>query len=262
MGLPVALNTALASPLVNPDPYYLYGTTESGKLDVHHGEEFENPIGTPLFAVADGTVVTAGSDVDPICGDDGKTICGEPDPTLPNGYYGNLIVIQLNQQYQGQRVFALYGHMLAINVQVGQAVKQGDGIGTIGMSGVALGPHVHFEVRLGVNDYNHTRNAILWMTPLPGRGSMVGRYTDAKGNLVRGATVNFFHADSAAFLYSTETYGHDRWPPVNSDSEMGENFAMSNLQPGDYLVRIAGQSFTQRFTIQAGKLTFIQIGGS
>ncbi len=259
LGLPVALSVAEAKPFVNPDPVYLYGTTRFGDLDVHHGEEFENPIGTPLYAVADGTIVTAGSDTQAICGDDGKTVCGEDDPNLPKGYYGKLIVLQIDQDYDGQRVFALYGHVNSIGVEVGEKVKKGDEIGTIGMTGVALGPHVHFEVRLGVNDYYHTRNPILWMTPLPGRGSLAGRFTDTKGNLVRGATVNIYQAGSSDFLFSTETYGRDKWPPVNSDDDLGENFAMSNLAPGEYIVRI-GQ-YTHRFTIQEGTLTFIEFGG-
>ena len=257
MGRPVA-------PSANrtiPDPVYLYGTTEGGNLDVHHGEDFdENPIGTPLYAVADGTVVIAGSDEQPICGDDNKTVCGASLSPETDGFYGKLIVIRLRQTFAGQAVFALYGHVNSIDVDVGDDVKPGDLVGTIGEEGVAQGPHLHFEVRLGVNDYAHTRNPILWMTPLPGRGSLAGRYTDAKGNLVRGANVNIYLASSNDFVVSTETYSRDQWPAVNSDDDLGENFAMGDLPVGDYLVRI-GQS-AQRFTIQAGKLTFVELGGS
>src|SRR3972149_2837466 len=185
MGRPVPSNVAM----IAPDPIYLYGTTRYGDLDVHHGEEFENPTGTSLYAVSDGTVVVAGSDVQPICGDNGKTVCGRDTSPDSGGYYGKLVVIQLARDYQGQRVFALYGHMNQITVQKGDVVKQGNAIGTIGSSGVALGPHVHFEVRLGVNDYYHTRNPILWMTPLPGRGSLAGRYLDANDKPIRGAIV-------------------------------------------------------------------------
>ncbi len=261
MGRPVATSLALINPLVNPDPVYLYGTTELGQLDVHHGEEFENPIGTPLYAVADGTIVTAGIDAQPICGDDGKTVCGRDLSPDSGGYYGRLIVIQLDRSYNGQRVFALYGHMDKSVVAVGDKVKQGDPVGEIGMSGVALGPHVHFEVRLGTNDYAHTRNPILWMTPLPGRGSLAGRFTDAKGTLVRGAVLSISRADDSGFSLSTETYSRDRWLSVNSDDDLGENFAMSDLLPGDYSVRVVGQPYTARVTIQEGTLSFVELGG-
>ncbi|MDE3090000.1 MAG: M23 family metallopeptidase [Chloroflexota bacterium] len=248
-------------PMNYPDPVYLYGTTEGGQYDVHHGEEFENPIGTPLYAVADGTIVAAGSDAQPICGDDYKTVCGASLSPETGGYYGKLIVIRLWQDYSGAAVFALYGHVNSISVEVGDDVKQGDLIGTIGMSGVAVGPHVHFETRLGSNDYAHTRNPILWMTPLPARGALVGRFTDAKGNLVRSASVNIFRTDDT-FLLSTETYGRDKFPAVNSDDDLGENFAVGDLPVGDYIVRIAGQPLSQRVTIQDGKLAFVEIGGA
>lgn len=256
---PVALGVAQARPLVNPDPVYLYGTTELGQLDVHHGEEFENPIGTPLFAVADGTIVVAGQDNVPLCGDDGKKVCGA-DLFPPTGYYGNVVVLQLDQTYNGQRVFALYGHMNTIAVTKGDQVKAGDQVGEIGESGVALGPHVHFEIRLGTNDYYHTRNPILWMTPLPGRGSLTGRITDSKGNLLRGAIVSVISVDGSYPALTTETYSRDRWPAVNSDDEIGENFAMSDLPPGEYVIRVQGQQFVAHATVQEGTLSFVEIG--
>ena len=257
---PVALGVAQARPLVNPDPVYLYGTTRFGDLDVHHGEEFENPTGTPLFAVADGTIVVAGQDNVPRCGDDGSKVCGRDLAPDTGGYYGNVVVLQLDQTYNGQRVFALYGHMNKIGVAKGDKVKAGDPIGEIGMTGVALGPHVHFEIRLGTNDYAHTRNAILWMTPLPGRGSLAGRITDFKGNLMRGAIVSVTSVDGSYPSLSTETYSRDRWPAVNSDDEIGENFAMPDLPPGDYIIRVQGQQFAARATVQEGTLSFIEIG--
>ncbi len=260
LGRPVATSIALANPLTNPDPVYLYGTTRRGDLDVHHGEEFENPMNTPLYAVADGTIVTAGSDAQPICGDDGKTVCGRDLSPDYGGYYGKLVVLLLERAYSGQRVFALYGHMDKVAVSVGDKVKQGGLLGEIGMTGVALGPHVHFEVRLGVNDYAHTRNPILWMTPLPGRGALAGRLTDAKGALVRGARITVSRADDTGNPLATETYSRDRWPAVNSDDDMGENFAMPDLLAGDYIVRVQGQQYAARVTVEEGKLAFIELG--
>jgi murein DD-endopeptidase MepM/ murein hydrolase activator NlpD len=249
---PVAPNAASVTPALT----YLYGTTSRGDFDVHHGEEFVNPTGTPLYAAADGVVVTAGNDTQQrLCGDDGKKTCG-PDIN----FYGNVVVIQLDHGYTGQRVFALYGHMNKIGVNVGDRVKQGDPIGEIGMTGIALGPHVHFEVRVGLNDYAHTRNPILWMTPLVGRGTLAGRFTDAKGNLQRGVIINLYRADPETFLYGIETYSRDDAPPVNSDDEIGENFAFPDLVPGDYIIRVANQQYATRITIEAGKLVFIELG--
>ncbi|MBI4788499.1 MAG: M23 family metallopeptidase [Chloroflexi bacterium] len=256
VGRPVALNAQAITPAL----FYLYGTTGLGDYDVHHGEEFVNPGGTSLFAAADGTVVTAGNDSQPLCGDNGKAVCGRDLSPSSGGFYGNLVVIQLTQTYNGQRVFALYGHMSRIAVAVGDQVKQGDLLGEIGMSGVALGPHVHFEIRLGVNDYAHTRNPILWMKPLAGRGAIAGRFSDSKGTPIRGAIVNLYRADDT-FMYSIETYGRDRWPEVDSDEALGENFAFPDLAAADYIVRINNQQFAQRVTVQDGKLSFVELGG-
>ena len=238
-----------------PAPTYLYGTTSRGDYDVHHGEEFVNPTGTQALAVGDAVVVTAGNDTTSrLCGDDGKKTCGRD-----INYYGNLVVLQMDRDFNGQRVFALYGHLNRILVKVGDRVKPGDVVGEIGMTGIALGPHLHFEVRLGVNDYTHTRNPILWMTPLQGRGALAGRLIE-KGALVRGATVNLYRADPETLVYATETYSRDEFPPVNSDDEMNENFTFPDLTPGDYIIRIANQQYATRITVEAGKLVFVELG--
>jgi murein DD-endopeptidase MepM/ murein hydrolase activator NlpD len=55
--------------------------------------------------------------------------------------HGNSVLID-----HGDGVFSGYGHMSAFNVQVGQMVNQGDVIGFVGHTGMATGPHVHWEI--------------------------------------------------------------------------------------------------------------------
>lgn len=234
---------------------YLYGTTSHGDYEVHHGEDFVNPSGVSVLAVGNGTIIVAGNDSARMCGDDGKQPCGRD-----INFFGNVIVLQLDRDFNRQRVFALYGHLSKINVKEGDRVKTGDVLGEVGMTGVAIGPHVHFEICLGVNDYAHTRNPILWMTPLPGRGALVGRYLDSTGKPIPGALVDLYRADDA-FLLETETYSRDRYPAVNADDDLRENFAVSDLPAGDYIVRVKGQPLAQRVTVQEGKSSLIEIGG-
>ena len=64
-------------------------------------------------------------------------------------FYGNLVVVRLDQHYHGQPVFNLYGHMRSIASRPGEHVQAGDTLGAVGSTGVAIGPHLHFEVRVG-----------------------------------------------------------------------------------------------------------------
>ncbi|NLE07215.1 MAG: peptidoglycan DD-metalloendopeptidase family protein [Parcubacteria group bacterium] len=87
------------------------------------------PIGTPIFAAADGEVIISKS---------GGW----------NGGYGNYIVIRHPNGTQ-----TLYSHNSENNVSVGDTVKQGDVIGAIGSTGKSTGPHLHFEIRGAKNPF-------------------------------------------------------------------------------------------------------------
>ena len=85
----------------------------------HEGMDFTAPIGTDIFATANGTVQSAG---------------------WQQGY-GNCV--QINHGYG---YLTLYGHMSSIKVRIGQIVKRGDVIGLVGSTGKSTGPHLHYEV--------------------------------------------------------------------------------------------------------------------
>jgi murein DD-endopeptidase MepM/ murein hydrolase activator NlpD len=86
----------------------------------HMGTDYAAPTGTPVHAAGDGRVSFAG----------------------PRGGYGNAVVLA-----HGSSVSTLYGHMsrFAKHIRVGTSVKQGDVIGYVGMTGLATGPHLHYE---------------------------------------------------------------------------------------------------------------------
>jgi murein DD-endopeptidase MepM/ murein hydrolase activator NlpD len=90
---------------------------------LHDGLDLAAPSGTPLLAVADGTVVTAGW-----CN------CGL-------GYY-----VEIDH---GDGLHTLYGHMASQPyVRAGTSVSQGEVIGPLGSTGISTGPHVHFMVKV------------------------------------------------------------------------------------------------------------------
>jgi murein DD-endopeptidase MepM/ murein hydrolase activator NlpD len=232
----------------SPDRSYPYGSTGQGKYAVHHGVEFARPAGTPVLAVADGMVVVAGSD--------GQETWG-PRP----GYYGLLIVLQVDQLYSGLPVYVLYGHLSAVGVRLGQRVKRGQEIGLVGSSGTALGPHLHLEVRVGRNAFSHTRNPELWFEPLPGDGTIVGR-VEVDGRLVPGALITVQPVERPnRFWRDTRTYVDVSLEQIQSDDVWGENWALGDVPAGVYVVqtRIGGHLYTRQVQVEASRIAFVSI---
>jgi murein DD-endopeptidase MepM/ murein hydrolase activator NlpD len=227
---------------------YRYGTTQQGKYAPHHGVEFYNPKGTPILAAAEGLVVFAGPDVSPA-----------PISPMPN-FYGNVVAVELTQALDDQPVFNLYGHMSVISVKPGQYVRAGDVLGQVGGTGVANGgPHLHFEVRVGYNDYTSTRNPELWLKPLPNWGVLAGRVVDSKGNLIPLAAVTIrseqIESDSPVNRYLT-TYAAET---VNPDPAYGENFVLGDLPPGMYTVSVnTTKTYKQTIEIKPDQVTWIE----
>lgn len=86
----------------------------------HMGLDFTAPMGTPIYATADGRVKDAG---------------------FNTGGLGNRVVVSHGFSYE-----TVYGHMVRIKARVGEMVKRGEVIGYVGNSGKSTGPHCHYEV--------------------------------------------------------------------------------------------------------------------
>jgi murein DD-endopeptidase MepM/ murein hydrolase activator NlpD len=227
------------------DRTYPYGNTSGGRLQVHHGVDMPNPRGTPILAAADGVVLYAG--------DDSTTIFG---PT--NVYYGNLVVIQhAFTAADGQSVFSLYGHMDHVDVQTGQAVKVGDQIGIVGSSGVAIGPHLHFEVRVGdAYNFGATRNPELWIFPYGGYGTLTGRVTDASGTPLYDVTLQVKSTDISRYAFSYADTS------VNPDPVFNENFVLGDLPTNYYEVSVNDNGrvrFRQIVYVYKNRTTWIDV---
>lgn len=93
-----------------------------GTMRAHRGVDYAAPTGTPIHAAGEGKVTFHG---------------------WQNGY-GNVVILQ-----HGGRYSTLYGHMSRFaSLQTGQHVSQGQTIGFVGMTGMATGPHLHYEFRV------------------------------------------------------------------------------------------------------------------
>jgi murein DD-endopeptidase MepM/ murein hydrolase activator NlpD len=222
---------------------YRYGSVGPGqRFAPHHGVDYSTPAGAPLVAVAGGVVYYAGNDLERLFGPQ-------------NNFYGNLVVLQLAQPWNGRAAYALYGHMDEIYVEAGQPVAAGEVLGTVGATGVALGPHAHLEVRIDAPDsYWATRNPELWLAPSSGLGALAIRVTNAAGLYLPGLRVDFTCSDGAARFVDTYWYSG-----VVPDDVYGENAAVSNIPPGycNFEADILGQRVELRgVLVPAGGIGF------
>ncbi|WP_157654133.1 M23 family metallopeptidase [Burkholderia ubonensis] len=102
-------------------PFGMRAHPVTGTRHGHSGTDFAAPIGTPVHAAAAGTV---------------QRVAHE-------GGYGRYVVVRHGNGYS-----TLYAHLSEVDrvVRTGASVKQGQRLGAVGRTGVATGPHLHFEV--------------------------------------------------------------------------------------------------------------------
>lgn len=227
------------------DKVYPYGSTRNGSLRPHHGVEFYVPSGTEILAAASGTVVVAGTDLETAYG-----------PST--NFYGNLIVIALDSAYNEQTVYNLYGHLSQVFVTVGQHIDAQEIIALSGATGIASGPHLHFEVRVGSNDYNTTRNPLLWLYPFPDNGAVAGRVTWPDGRLAEGIPITLRRIDAASKYHATNSYTGDT---VNGDDQWHENFAFDDVAAGYYEIEIQNgdKKYKQEFWIFPYRTSLVEV---
>jgi murein DD-endopeptidase MepM/ murein hydrolase activator NlpD len=93
----------------------------NGSAAMHAGIDFKGPMGSPVFAAADGRVTFVGQ----------------------KSGYGNVVEIT-----HGNGMLTRYAHLSRFDVKVGQQVAAGTTIAGLGSTGRSTGPHLHFEVRI------------------------------------------------------------------------------------------------------------------
>lgn len=235
-----------------PSPNYQFGSTAGNRYRPHHGVDISNPQGTPVQAAVEGEVVHAGPD--------------DPDLLGPYAnFYGNAVVIRLDRRLPvagGELdVYLLYGHLSEVRVAVGQRVHPADVVGLVGMTGIAIGPHLHVEVRLGANTYDHSVNPYLWMEPAPGNGAVAVRVLTKDGRTWAGAKVSIarFEGGQAVWARQIETYLDTE--KIGPDPSWGENGAMGDVPAGLYYLigSVNDESFRAEFPVHPGQTTFIEI---
>jgi len=92
----------------------------TGNMHTHHGIDMAAPLGTEVFATAEGIVTEIGEDA----------------------VYGKYIIIK-----HGSKWASLYGHLQRVDTTLRAQVKSSTLIGRVGSTGLSTGPHLHFELR-------------------------------------------------------------------------------------------------------------------
>ncbi len=239
--------------------WYPYGSDgPQNDWRIHHGLDMPNPIGQPVRAAGPGHVIWAADHY--LWREEGVP----PDKAYT---YGNVVVIEHDFGYDGQKLFTLYAHLSRILVQVNDRVQTGDVVGLSGESGQVSGPHVHFEVRVGRNNYFTTRNPILWMAPYLDHGVIAGRVVFRDGLPVEDATVSLISLERGRVVDTTTTYVHPHRPGtsilgVNPDDYWNENFVFGDVPAGEYQVTVSinGVRLSKDVTVHAATTSFIDLG--
>ncbi len=113
-----------------------------GTIRGHKGVDYAAPTGTPIMAAGDAVVKFVGT----------------------QRGYGNVIILDHGKGYS-----TLYGHMSRFGkVRTGQRINQGTVIGYVGMTGLATGPHLHYEFRVNGEQRNPASVTMPPPTPLAG----------------------------------------------------------------------------------------------
>lgn len=112
------------------------------KIRAHKGTDYAASRGTPIKSTGDGKIIHAGR----------------------KGGYGNTVIVQ-----HGQKITTLYAHMtkFARGIKNGKRVKQGQIIGYVGSTGLASGPHLHYEFKVNGVHKNPVRVKLPNANPIP-----------------------------------------------------------------------------------------------
>jgi len=224
------------------DETYRYGSTADGRRKPHHGVDISNPSGTPVYAAGRGMVVFAGPDKEALYS-----------PWVD--FYGNLVVVKHSDD-----LYTLYAHLSSILVKEGREVFAGEPIGEVGRTGVAIGSHLHFEVRCGGDgrDYFSTLNPELWLIPKNGEkrvplGALMISVIDSDQHFRYAEFTVRYHLDPNG--PRVRSYYGVTYPAEMANDR--ENAALGGLSPGYYHIAINadGRIHERWVEVESGKLT-------
>ena len=245
------------SGLIPSHPGFAYGRTFPYGMDLggnyihHHGIDLGGSTGDQIRAGTAGEVVFAGWDEH----------AGLAYPFY-GPFYGNAVIVRLAEplitETGPQDVYVLYGHLHKVLVRTGYHVAPDTIVGTLGQTGVADGPHLHLEVRIGGNEYADTVNPLLWIAPPAGTGTVAVRLVSAANRIWEAARI-FLVANDGSARYQTMNYRLE--PGIQHDPWWGETAAFGAVRVGTYtaFATIRGERVSAPVLVTEGQTTFVEL---
>ena len=156
----------------------------------HHGIDYVAPTGTPVSATADGKVSFAGY----------------------RGGYGKLAILSHRNGLQ-----TYYGHLsrFASGIRTGKEIQQGDMVGYVGATGLATGPHLHYEMRQHAAAVNPARFKMDAGKPVP--ANLMASFKEATAHINHTFASAVFHetkdveSRQSARAYAKRTEQYSGW---------------------------------------------------
>ncbi|MBO0598076.1 M23 family metallopeptidase, partial [Nesterenkonia sp. E16_7] len=164
-------------------PYGARCMPTQGASTSHLGQDLGAPDGTPIYSVADGTVV--------------RTFTG-------NRYNAGYVVVQ--HRVDGKTFHSAYYHMWNANthVRIGQTVNAGQTIGLVGSSGPSTGPHLHLEIWEGAWINGTSHNPTTWLAQ---RGVNLRSGATSVWNITTPSSCDYYTVTSTALRSTASSSG-------------------------------------------------------
>ena len=219
--------------------------TGSNYKTQHTGCDFACSLGNDVYAIADGTVVTA-TDYGCTGSHYGGTSACSKGSSCPaakassdgKGSYANRICID-----HGNGVYSFYAHLSTgtFKVKSGDRVRQGQLIAKTGTSGKSTGPHLHFEIRVGGNSTNYAKNPRNYLTkvnPVPNPVTTTPSIWKNSDSYTVGnsATLTWNSVDNATGYWFSVWYKGEQI--VTTQVSGSSQYTLNNLGEGEYTAYI------------------------
>lgn len=229
------------------DYRYGYYVKEHGTL--HRGLDLPAIEGTPILASGDGKVVFAGYGL--VYGAGAK-----------NDPYGIVVKIRHTLKHNGSTVYSVYCHMEKTLVEVGDWVVTGQMVGTVGMTGMTSGPHLHYEVRILDEMGQRYQNPELWLSPAVNHGVIAGRIENRYGYLLNGWKFVLSSLETKRY-WVIQTYDKEIIEYKETDPHFQENYVLTDVPAGFYEFSMwyNGVFYSSTIEVRPGVVNYVNFNG-